>query len=359
MIETNLINFSSLDRDPTSDRRNELMRSVAALFAVTSEKCSHEEIEIYDQVLGRLADMVEVEARAYASAKIAPLRRAPENTVRRFARDDIRVAGPVLGLSPVLNDVDLLAIADGFGRDHLAAMAGRANLSEEVTDLIIERGDPDVRRTIAANTGATISACALQVLVDQALADVATATALGNRPDTPDGVIADLVQRASAEVRRAFMARGLDKDAEVIAGASKVAHERMSNSYWIGLYDFETAWARLLQLGGSKNMSEALLVRFAMEDRFPEAVAAFALITSISLEEAKHWLVRADTDPFLTVAKAYGFRYQTIQALLKVGPWKHRLGNDARTAALNTYLTLDARVARDKFASYMQTRRVG
>ncbi|ODN70064.1 hypothetical protein [Methylobrevis pamukkalensis] len=115
MIESNLIDFKSLDRDPTPNRRDELMRSVASLFAVTSENCTLEQIEIYDQVLSRLADMVETEARAFAAAKIAPLRRAPEDTIRRFARDEIEVARVVLAKSPVLTDHDLLDIIRDFG----------------------------------------------------------------------------------------------------------------------------------------------------------------------------------------------------------------------------------------------------
>ncbi len=357
MIETNLVDFNSLDRDPTSGRRDELMRSVASLFSVTSEGCTLEQIEIYDQVLSRLADMVETEARAFAAAKIAPLRRAPEQTIRRFARDEIRVARPVLSHSPMLTDVDLLDIIHSRGADHLHAISGRKVLSEEVTSAAVEKGDAGIRRRIAGNHGAALSEAAMQILLDQARGDAEVASALGERADTPDTVIAELVDKASEEVRRTLREKGYGLDKARIASATRVAEERMSNSYWLGLYDFESAWARLAKAGGVQAASESLICRFAAEDRFPEAAAAFAMLTDISLEEAKHWLVRTDTEPFLMVAKACGFRVQTVQALLKVGPWKHRLTAQSRTQSLNAFMAMDQRMARERVALYLQTRR--
>ncbi|ODN70065.1 DUF2336 domain-containing protein [Methylobrevis pamukkalensis] len=173
-----------------------------------------------------------------------------------------------------------------------------------MTDAAVENGDAGVRRQIAANHGATLSSAAMEILVSQARADVGMASALGERSDTPDTVIEQLVAEATEEVRRVLQANGYGVDRNRMAGVSKVAQERMSNGYWLGLYDFESAWARLSKLGGPKAVSESLICRYAAEDRFPEATAVFAMLTDVSLEEAKHWLVRVDTEPFLMVAKA-------------------------------------------------------
>jgi len=357
MIETNLVDFRSLAQDPSASRRNELMKGVASLFAFASERCTLEQIEIYDEVLGRLADMVETEARAFAAEKIAPLRRAPEGVVRRFARDsEIAVAGPVLTKSPVLSDRDLIAVAGAQGNDHLAAIAARSNLSETVTDIVVERGDSRVRRTVAQNSGARIGDRALDLLVRQAMTDLETATALGDHPDTPDVVIGRLVDHAEQEVRRALSGRGMKAAEQGLSEAARRAGERLTNSYWIGQYDFETAWEKLMQQGGSRVASEALLCQYAIEDRFADVVAVFAVLADIDLEEAKHWLVRVDTEPFVVIAKALGLRFTTVQAMLKVGPWKHRLANDQRGQALNQFQQMEPRFARARIAAWRQTR---
>lgn len=357
MIETHLVDFRSLDADPSSARRNELMKGVASLFAFASERCSLEQIEIYNEVLTRLADMVEHEALAFAAQKIAPLRRAPEDVVRRFAgHDDIGVAGPVLRQSPVLNERDLIHVAANKGRDHLMAIAGRQNLSEGVTEAVVRRGDADVRRTIAGNHGAMIGEWSLSQIVEQAIVDEATARALGSRADTPDAVIAEIAERGVEGVRRALAERGLDRSEADLSEAARLASQRMSNAYWLGQYDFETAWEKLINQGGARIVSESLLMQYASEDRFADVTAVFAMITDLSLEEAKHWLVRPDTEPFVTISRALGLRMNTVQVLLRCGPWKHRLSAEERGAALAAFMDLDPRVARSRIAMWRETR---
>lgn len=360
MIETHLVDFRSLALDPSSSRRNELMKGVASLFAFASERCTLEQIEIYDEVLGRLADMVETEARAFAADKLAPLRRAPEGVIRRFAHDDaVEVAGPVLAKSPVLNDRDLLSVAGSKGSRHLQAIATRQNLSEQVTDAVVEHGDETVKRTVAGNPGARIGDRSLELLVRQAMTDVETATALGDHPDTPDEVIARIVGHAEQEVRRVLAGRGMKCAEQGLSEAARRAGERMSNGYWLGQYDFETAWEKLMTQGGRRVASESLLCQYAIEDRFADVVAVFAVLADLDLEEAKHWLVRTDTEPFVVIGKALGLRFTTVQAMLKAGPWKHRLGNEQRRDALNQFQQMEPRLARSRIAAWRQTRLAG
>jgi hypothetical protein len=341
-----MVDYKVFEQDPSSDRRNELMRNVSTLFAIASENCTHEQIDIYDSVLSRLADMVEIEARAYAARKIAPLRRAPQGIVRRLAEDDIEVARPLLIQSPALTDADLIAIAARHSVGHLDAIAERPVLSDRVTDAIIGRGDRGVSRKVAANPGALISDSAFQRLSEQAMNDTEMAAALGARADTPDAIIDDLVAHAADEVRRVLADRGKTGAEADIASATRLAAERMSNGYWLGLYDFETAYARLDGLGGTSIASEDLMAQFAFDDRFPDVVAVFALLAGVSLDEAKHWLVRTDLEPFLVVSRALGLRHATVQVLLRTGPWRHRLTPNARVEALNAFQDIDMREAR-------------
>ena len=138
---------------------------------------------------------------------------------------------------------------------------------------------------------------------------------------------------------------------QMLAEAARLAEARMSNAYWLGLYDFETAWEKILQQGGRRIASEALLCQYAIEDRFADVVATFALLADLDMEEAKHWLVRMDTEPFIVMAKALGIRFATVQSMLKAGPWKHRLDNDQRLEALSQFQQIDPRVARSRIAA--------
>lgn len=343
MFATQMIDAKVLASEPSAERRSELMSNIATLFAIASESCTHEQIDIYDSVLSRLAEMVESEARCFAARKIAPLRRAPHGIVLKLAADEIMVARPILTQSPVLTDADLVGIADRAGTAHLDAIAERRVLSERVTDVLVDRGDEGIRHKLADNHGALFSEESFERLAKDALHNPLTAAALGARADTPDVVIERLVAEATDEVRRLLAGRG---EAQLQA-AGRVAAERMSNGYWLDQFDFETAYARLVALGGRSVASEHLLTQCALENRFPDTVAAFAMLAGISLEEAKHWMVRLDVEPFLVVARARGLRHATVQVLLRTGPWKHRLTPQMRIEALNRYQTIDADWARE------------
>ena len=344
-IKTELVNFKDLENEPSAERRSELMRHVATLFSLTSETCSQEQMDIYDSVLIRLADMVEQETRAHVAEKIAKLRRAPNAIIRKLAQDEIQVAKPVLTHSVALTNQDLVEISSRFGQDHLTAIAGRDVLPEEVTDVLVARGNSGVRHTVADNHGARFSDRGFTILVESAQRDEELQMKIGQRADVPDAIIEKLVESASETVRAALIEKGQIGDLRKVSDAARIAAQRMSNDFWLSRYDFESAWTRALPDARSGKLDEMTLRRLATEDRFADVVAVYSILCGISLEDAKHWLVRTDTDPFVIVSRASDLSLMTIQDLLKCGPWRYRLGPEKRQATLQRFQKLTPHVA--------------
>ncbi len=334
VLKTELVNFQELDGGADTSRSAELARHVATLFAFTSDRCSDEQVDTYDHVLLRLIGMVEVEVRRFVAEKMACLRRGPEETLRKLADDDIEVAEPVLRESTVLRDADLVRIADVNGNAHRLAIAKRDVLSEQVTEVLVRRGDVKVKREVAGNAGAVFSDDTMVKLIGESTADAATQMSLSERNDLAEHHIKQLVAVACDEVRKALINRGQLADAERMPEAGDIAAQRMTNEYWLSRYDFETASNRVLLLAKRGMVSEATLRRFATEDRFPETVAAFAWMVRCGVEEVSHWMVRSEPEPFLTIAKAAGLSAITVSALLSIGPWRHRLSADVRAKAM-------------------------
>lgn len=343
-IKTELVNFSMLERGASPEQRAELTRHVISLFSLTSDTCSKEQMDIYDSVLLRLADFADCASRTLIAEKLAELRRAPEAIVLRLANDIIDVARPLLEKSTVLRDVDLADIARANEQEHLFAIAGRDVLSEIVTDVLVERGDKTVKCRVASNHGAAFSDRGMSALLEAAAQDEELQAQLGRRGDLHEDYIVKLIEVASEEVRKQLVEQGESGTASRVPQAARLAAQRVSNEYWLSRYDFETAHETVLVLATRNRIGEATLRRFADEDRFPEAVVTFAQLGGIGLEAAKHWMVRVDTDPFVIVAKACGLSAMTVQALLKIGPWRHRLSPEMRVATFNRFQSL----SRDK-----------
>ncbi len=352
-LKTELVNFSELSGEAGSARRAELARHVATLFALTSERCTEEQIDIYDSVLLRLVDMVETEVRRYVAEQMCSLRRGPEDTIRRLADDDIAVAEPILLRSTVLRDSDLVRVARKHGNSHCLAIAQRETVSEKVTDILVEQGDLKVRRKIAGNDGASFSDATMTRLINESAADATLQLTLSERRDLAEAQIANLVAVASEEVRRKLEADGRNQDAELLDEATDIAAENITNQYWLGQYDFETARSRVLLLAKRGLVNEAALRRFTSEDRFAEAVATFAWMVRSSVEEVSHMMVRPDPMPFIVMAKASGFSAYTIGAVLSIGPWRHRLTTETRAEAMALFGNLTVAEAKRKLAHWM------
>jgi uncharacterized protein (DUF2336 family) len=139
----------------SSRKSAETLRRLTDLFAGRADELSDQHIELFDDVIVRLAGEIENKARIELARRLPPLEKAAPNTIRQLASDDsIEVAGPVLMQSRRLGDDDLAVIARSKGQAHLLAISSRRPLGEEVTDVLVDRGDEDVLFNVASNSGA-------------------------------------------------------------------------------------------------------------------------------------------------------------------------------------------------------------
>lgn len=119
---------------------------------------SDDEIWTFGEVIGRLADEIEVAARAQLAKRLARFDNAPINIIHKLAFDDsIDVAGPVLRESERLDAKTLAANARTKSQPHLLAISKRKSLEETVTDVLVTRGNRDVVNSVANNNGARFS----------------------------------------------------------------------------------------------------------------------------------------------------------------------------------------------------------
>ena len=119
---------------------------------------SDDEISTFGEVVGRLADEIEVAARARLAKRLADFDRAPRNIIHKLAFDDsIEVAGPVLQQSERIETGVLVDNANSKSQSHLLAISKRKSIEEAVTDVLVMRGDRHVVNSVANNDGARFS----------------------------------------------------------------------------------------------------------------------------------------------------------------------------------------------------------
>src|ERR1700737_220265 len=170
---------------------------------------SDDEIWTFGEVIGRLADEIEVAARAQLARRLARFDKAPVNIIHKLAFDDsIDVAGPVLQESERLETYALVANACTKSQPHLLAISKRKSIEEAVTDVLVTRGNREVVNSVASNHGARFSYFAFLPMIKRAEADSILAEQLGLRKDIPRHIFQQLIAKASEEVKKRLQRGG-------------------------------------------------------------------------------------------------------------------------------------------------------
>jgi uncharacterized protein (DUF2336 family) len=164
-----------------------ILQRVSELFFNGYATFNDDHISVFDDVLSLMIERAPTETLAELSARLAPLAKAPMHVLSLLAQhEEIAVAGPILEQSNLLSDDTLAEIAGITSERHRAVIAGRPQLSETVTDGLVQHSYAEVACKLAANLGARFSPMGFVKLINQAKADKELAAAIASRTDVPD-----------------------------------------------------------------------------------------------------------------------------------------------------------------------------
>ena len=327
------------------ERRAETLRRITDLFLGSSDRFSAEQIALFDDVMGRLIARIETRALAELSRRLGPVANAPEGVVRQLARNDaIAVAGPVLAQSARLGEADLVEIAASKSQAHLLAIARRQGLGESVTEVLVRRGNPYVKRNVAANPAAAFSAATYRELVASAQADDTLAERMVRRPDIPPSQFRALLTQAAEEVRaRLVAAAPPERHADIRQVLDEVAREFAEGA--AKPRDYAAALRQLTAEFPNGGPGEDELVRFAAAREFERTVAALSVVAAIPAELVERLMTTERLEPVLILCKAVRFKWPTARALLQSRPVP-RASAQALTEACDDFNRLSLASAR-------------
>lgn len=139
------------------------------------------------QALCSLAEDAAIHVRAVIAEELKAMPDAPHDLILRLAADAaMEVAEPVIRLSPMLSEEDLLAlVAAPPVPNTLAAVARRPGLTERLSDAITASADEEAIGALLANPSAAIREQTLDGLIVQAATRIGWQERLVRRPVLP------------------------------------------------------------------------------------------------------------------------------------------------------------------------------
>jgi uncharacterized protein (DUF2336 family) len=319
---------------------------------------SEDEIWAFGEVVTRLADEIEVAARAQLSQRLARFDRAPVNILHKLAFDDsIEVAGPVLRESKQLEAYALVANVCTKSQAHMLSITKREKIEERVTDELVTRGNQEVVNSVATNNGARFSDFGFLHMVQRAEGDSILAEQLGLRKDIPRHVFQQLIAKASNDVKnrlereRPDMAEHIQTSVTELAGSLQSKFGPVSRSHFVAKRVVSTQH----RLG---NLNENSISSYARSHRLEEVTIGLALLCSLPGDVIERALLDKNREMLLIVAKALDFSWETMMALLFLGAKDHRITAQDLRDLENEYGRLNIETSRSVLAFY-QSRKNG
>jgi uncharacterized protein (DUF2336 family) len=147
--------------------RCELFEKVATLFEKRDATLSREERSLMNDILHTLVKKVEMAVRVKLAERLAEGQDAPADFISLLANDEIEVAHPILTSSDILTNKDLIGVIQHRTLQHQLAVAMRKNLTEEVSEALVETGNEHVIVTLISNSDARISDKIMDFLVEE------------------------------------------------------------------------------------------------------------------------------------------------------------------------------------------------
>jgi uncharacterized protein (DUF2336 family) len=312
----------AISRGTPESRSRALWHATDLLIA---GRYSDDEIWTFGEVIGRLADEIEVAARAQLARRLARTDNAPHQIINKLAFDDsIEVAGPVLRESARLDAKTLVANARTKSQPHLLAISKRKSLENAVTDVLVTRGNREVVNSVANNGGARFSGFGFLHMIKRAEGDSILAEQLGLRKDIPRHLFQQLIAKASDDVRKRLererpeMVGQIQTSVTDVTGALHSKFGPASKSYFIA----KRAVATLHRYG---NLNENSIFEYARSHKHEEVTIGLSLLCSLPGDVIERALADKNREMILVLAKALDFSWATTMSLLFLAAKDHRI----------------------------------
>lgn len=188
-----------LMKEPSAEVRAEVAGKLAK--DIDNPTLTAHEIELAREIITLMAKDVEVMVRKALSYSLRHARRLPHDIAVNLASDVEAVALPMLEHSTVLTDADLITIIRAGSASKQEAIAGRANVSEQLSDVLIAEATEKAVTNLMNNTSAKIAPAAYTKAIDRFGDSDSVKEAMVKRPSLPITVAERLTVLVSDQLR--------------------------------------------------------------------------------------------------------------------------------------------------------------
>jgi uncharacterized protein (DUF2336 family) len=313
---------------------------------------TEDEIWVFGEVIGRLADGIEVAARAQLSKRLVRTDNASINILIKLAFDNsIDVAGPMLRHSARLDAKTLVSNIRTKSQSHLLAISKRSALPVIVTDELVTRGNREVVNSVATNNGACFSDFGFLHMIKRSEADSILAEQLGLRKDIPRHIFQQLIAKASDDVRRKLEWERPDLVGQIQTSVTDVTGA-LQSKFGPASMSYFNAKKLVADRHRRGDLNENSILEYARSRKFEETTVGLSLLCSLPVDVVERALVSSSREMTMILAKALNFEWETTMSLLFLAARDHRISAPDLDHMRDEFLRLNTETCRTVLSFY-------
>ena len=302
---------SKLLSDPSVETRADMAAKIAGDFDANA--LSENERRLAEEIFHVMVKDAEVRVREALALNLKENTGVPHDVALSLARDVETVALPMLQFSEVLTDEDLIQIVASQSPAKQVAIAKRAQVSEGVSEALVDAGNEEAVTSLVANVGAEISEKSLQKVVDDLGEREAIQDAMVHRPSLPVAVSERLVTVVSEKFLGELIKRR-DLPEDVVTDMILQARERAVISLSTDSDEADVG-TLVRQLSENGRLTPSIMLRGLCMGDLTFFEAALAELAGVSLANARQLIHDSGSLGLRTICRQANIPTQQLVAV--------------------------------------------
>ena len=302
---------SKLLSDPSAETRADMAAKIAGDFDANA--LSENERRLAEEIFHVMVKDAEVRVREALALNLKENAGVPHDVALSLAKDVETVALPMLQFSEVLTDEDLIQIVASQSPAKQVAIAKRAQVSEGVSEALVDAGNEEAVTSLVANVGAEISEKSLQKVVDDLGEREAIQDAMVHRPSLPVAVSERLVTVVSEKFLGELIKRR-DLPEDVVTDMILQARERAVISLSTDSDEADVG-TLVRQLSENGRLTPSIMLRGLCMGDLTFFEAALAELAGVSLANARQLIHDSGSLGLRTICRQANIPTQQLVAV--------------------------------------------
>ncbi len=270
--------------DPSPEHRAKLAGKVAHQF--DNKALNAAERKLAEEIIRIMTKDAVVRVRQSLAENLKNSSDLPRDLALTMARDVEEVAMPILSMSVVLNDADLVEIIRTGSPAKQTAIAGRPVVSEGLADELINVANEDVLAALVGNEGARLDESHLKRVVDRFGHSAKIQEPLVQRTNLPLTIAERLVTMVS-ETMQEYLVTHHDLPGDIAADLILKSRERATVGLFTGLSDEDNVIRLVTQLALGGRLTPSLLIRSLCTGDLTFFEVALSYLAKVPLPNAR------------------------------------------------------------------------